>query len=278
MKIAMLGMQVTPITDSPQWKQVMAKLGDRPSQAVVFADLAQTAPVMLQSITNVAQMAQMQAPRGVNIMKLIPNIATLMPHLGPVGQVGWSYDSGVHVCSLIPFPFSATLSPVGGTMSPAFVGIAIGVALPAVARARVVARTTLSQNNLRQIGLAVHIWSDMQGGGQLPPDLNTLVKAKLLPPRTLINPRLGEPAPAPEGLTDQQVDTWVADHSGYVYIGGGKTFTQMRQGQANTPMAYERFSPELGDTMNVLFADGHVETMPLEQAKQKLREAGVQIP
>ena len=276
MKIAMSQVQVTPIAEHPDFKAVMQKLGDHPSQAIVFADLKQTAPVMLQSIANLVQMAQMQAPGDVNLMRLIPNVADLMPHLGPVGQVAWTDDSGIHGRSRSPFPLSSTLSPVGGTASPAFVAVAAGLALPAVAKAREAARTAQSQNNLKMIGLAAHNWAEAQGGGdKLPPSLSAMVQAGMLEPQSLSNPRVGDPG-QPEGGEDA-LEAWIRDHSGYVYIGGGKTFRGMKQGTANTPIAYERLVPALGDRVSVLYADGHVEALPRERAMEVLREAGVTI-
>ena len=117
-------------------------------------------------------------------------------------------------------------------------GIAGVVALAAfaVGNTRIRARQVHCRSNLRQIGLAVHMYAD-DNDEKFPPNLQALM------PNYIDNPRVLNCQGRP-GAT-------------YTYLPGREATSP-----GNMVIAYEAPDNHSGHGFNVLFADAHVETWP----------------
>ncbi|MEN6333744.1 MAG: DUF1559 domain-containing protein, partial [Phycisphaerales bacterium] len=127
-------------------------------------------------------------------------------------------------------------------------GGAVGaaVALPALAKAREQARTAVSMNNLKQIGLAMHMYADSHDG-KFPSDLDA-VKSYLA------NSAIPESPRKPRDF----------DGPSYIYIPD-----QGQDGYPGNIVAYE--NPEFaGDWIVALFLDGHIEKMTPDRFQSEL--------
>lgn len=126
---------------------------------------------------------------------------------------------------------------------------AVGILLPSLMRAREVAKRTVSTAQLRQIGMAVHIYA-ADHGDKFPADLDTVLQEQMITPEMLMSPRDPEASPT---------------NPSYVYIGG-----QSAAGNPQNVLAYEKLVGEEG--LNVLFVDAHVEWMTPEAFEKALAE------
>ncbi|MGE0480105.1 MAG: H-X9-DG-CTERM domain-containing protein [Phycisphaerae bacterium] len=136
----------------------------------------------------------------------------------------------------------------GEPLAAAAAGVALGssIVLPSLARARELAKRTVSSSNLRALGMALHVHAS-EHEGSFPQTFDVLVQAGVLTPQQLASPRNPDPATP-----------------SYDYVAGQSTKADMRN-----VLAYERtFSPE---GTNVLFVDGHVEWMRLDEFRAAVR-------
>ena len=130
------------------------------------------------------------------------------------------------------------------------------VVLPALNRARYAnSNRTPATDHLHQIGLAILLYSN-ENGGQMPPTLATLLVSERLLPEVLIDPASNQ-TPA-TGSTPQAIEADVAKggHQTFIYLGGGMNRPDVTD--ATTLIAYEPLSV-YGTGTNALFGDGHCE-------------------
>jgi prepilin-type processing-associated H-X9-DG protein len=164
--------------------------------------------------------------------------------------------------SIEPFPGSTLIASDPMISALYAEPMMIATLLPALNRAREQANRVKSASNLRQIGQAAMMYAN-ENKNKYPPDLATMYKRQDLTPSVFINPRT-ETTPPPPG-TPEEMAAWVQEHSDYVWIGGDKT-------AASPPeqvLAYEKLE-ENPEGVNVLFADGHVEFMPIPVAREAI--------
>jgi prepilin-type processing-associated H-X9-DG protein len=131
-----------------------------------------------------------------------------------------------------------------GLAAVAGVALAMSILLPSLSRARELAKRAVSASNLRGIGQGCHIYANDQDG-KFPESLDALIDAGMVIRGMLNSPR---------------------DHEGnisYVYISG-----QTVKEDPRNILAFERLIGDEGT--NVLFLDGHVQWMKLDQFKQAL--------
>ena len=106
-----------------------------------------------------------------------------------------------------------------------------------------------------------------ENNGQFPPDLGSLLKQDLTPV-VFISP-LGSQQVPTEKLTPEQQAQWVNEHSDYIYLGKGKKNIL----RADQLVAYEKFENGHNQGVNMLFGDGHVEWVTMDQAVKFVEES-----
>jgi len=140
----------------------------------------------------------------------------------------------------------------GGFASVGTIALLVSILLPSLARARELAKRTVSMSNLKQIGVACHVYAS-DHGDEFPASLDVLLDAGLITADVLVSPR--DPHPnAGAG----------AAPSSYTLIGGQDAGRDPRN-----VLAYE--TPISDEGTSVLFVDGHVEWMRPEPLTAALR-------
>lgn len=127
----------------------------------------------------------------------------------------------------------------------ALVGLAVGIALPSVSRARMQAKRTVSAMNLRMIGVCCHIYAN-ENQNEFPADFDTMLEYECITRDSLTAPN------DPTGGIS------------YVYIAG-----QTANDDPRNIVAYEK--PLSADGACALFLDGHVEFLRPGEFEQMLR-------
>lgn len=254
------------ILENQDFMGLYHRLGEHQASSFQFLDLPRLAPgtyqpwLMLSHLSGVGDLFGVPAPLGI-----LPPLNKLMPNLSPAGQMGWSDPDGYHFTSLAPFPGAEMFASNPMQLSAAQAPLLISVLLPALNRARESAQQVKSAANLKNIGLGAIIYANNHNN-QFPRDLGTLAKETDLTASIFVNPRSGAAVPA--GLTREQLPEWVEEHSDYVWNGAGKTTAVGPE----TPLAWEKPEQSQG-RINILYADGHVEALQLDEALQVINKA-----
>jgi len=127
-----------------------------------------------------------------------------------------------------------------------------GVMLPAIAKARMQASTSVTMNNMKQIILACMIYAEGHKG-EFPPDLATLMKSQ-----NAVGPQMFKHPQMP----DKEI--------GYSYL------RPTRTAPAEQVVVYEAWDnppPNIG----VGFADGHVELMDYARFQKRLEQSKARV-
>ena len=141
----------------------------------------------------------------------------------------------------------------------------MGILLPSLNRAREQANSVKSMSNLRQIGMAALMYAN-DNKGRFPDDMATLqAHVPGMAPQVFVNP--STETTLPPGLEGAALKEWLNERADYVYAGKGKKSTA---GHAEV-LAYER-PGTVRERINILFADGHVESMPTQRAMEVIQK------
>jgi prepilin-type processing-associated H-X9-DG protein len=107
--------------------------------------------------------------------------------------------------------------------------------------------------------------------GDLPPDLGSLLQY-VQAPAAFLTPDHAQQMMAPANAKPDELAKWVNENSDYVYL--GKDFGKLTKitNPAQTIIAYEKFEAAKNGLVSVLFADGHVEMMPVPVARQRVEQ------
>lgn len=125
--------------------------------------------------------------------------------------------------------------------------ILAGMLLPALGQAREKARSVNCMGNLKQIGLGVILYAD-EANGKLPDDFQQLVEKGYLTDGAIWGcPGAKNPAKA-------------AANSDYIYVGAGLKLGDVTN-PTNTVIAYDKPGNHGRKMINVLFLDGHVQSV-----------------
>jgi type II secretion system protein G len=207
------------------------------------AGVSQMYPLVLLIADALGAMAQSE---GIPVRPtLMPSLPTLRKHLfGNVSASAMTPD-GLLTVSYGASPIAIPAIGEGGMMVPAMVSIL----LPSLARARELAKRSVSASNLASIARACLLHAETHKG-VLPPDLDTLVNEGSIASKTLI-------APQDDPGTE----------SSYVYVKGQNITMDPRN-----VLIHER--PNLNDAegVNVAFLDGHVKWMTMSEFEERLAE------
>lgn len=124
----------------------------------------------------------------------------------------------------------------------------------------------LCANNLRQIGLAIMLYSG-QNKGQYPSYVGSLIITQGLGAEVFVCPATSDTVQ--KARPAQQAATLLSGtHCSYVYVGAGVTTLA----RSDTVVAFELPGNHPEAFGNVLYADGHVETPPFETLVQLVPE------
>ncbi len=239
--------------------------------SISYMDLPKLAPrgyqmvlALQRTALGFSDMFGLQTPAMV-----LPPLNKIQPHLAPSMGASWVDEAGWHYRAVSPFPGAELL---GGEQALAAVvapGVA-AVALPAVANARRSAMMMQGMGNLRQIGVGAIMYAN-DNKGDLPPDLGATLPY-LNAPLAYLTPEHAQRAVLPANAKPEELAKWVNENADYVYIGKGFGKLSKILMPAETIIAHEKFDPAKEGPVNVLFADGHVELMPVPVAKDRLAQ------
>jgi len=134
------------------------------------------------------------------------------------------------------------------------VPLQISILLPALNRAREQANRVKCASNMRQLGLALELYAN-SNGGNFPDKLEDVLQADhSLLPAVFVCPS-DDKTPS-TGTSQQSIAADIAGgkHSSYIYVGRGLTTSE----PSDTVLLYEPLGDHNNEGMNVLYADGHV--------------------
>src|SRR5688500_4541363 len=257
------------ILDNEAFVALRKRLGGEKAAGFSFMDLPRTAGEGYQTLLLISQAGLGAAEMfGIDTPPMvIPPLAQLKEHLSPAAGFSWTDNAGLHFKSASPFPGAEIVMSQGGVVMAA-PALMAGVAMPAVARAREQAQRVQSMSNLRQIGMGMMLYAN-ENKGKFPPDLGTVSQMDV-PPVIFVSPKSGKTVPpnVMQGNPEQK-KAWINQNADYVYVGAGRGVAAPNT--ADTIVAYEKPEVNHGQGTNVLFADGHVEWMPVPAAMERLQ-------
>ena len=131
------------------------------------------------------------------------------------------------------------------------------------------AKQALSSNRLRQLGVALLTHANATRG-QFPKTLGKLYTSTDVGAEAFFVNR-DVPATVREGkqggaAAKEAAETYIDENSDFVYLAGSLT----EDAPATAVLAHTKPSVYDGRAMDLLFADGHVEHLPMEAAKARL--------
>ncbi|MCD6377614.1 MAG: hypothetical protein J7L99_02045, partial [Planctomycetes bacterium] len=146
-------------------------------------------------------------------------------------------------------------------ISTAYSGTAVSIMLPAMFEARINTRRVASMINLKSIGVGLAVYAT-ENNDDYPPDLNRLVKEKIIDAEMLMSPTSGRKV-----HFDSKSNP--IPPFDYVYLGAGLKTTDIPR-PSRFILAYEK--PEINRFRgtNVLYADGHVEWVFMKKFQHDL--------
>ncbi|MCC7352097.1 MAG: DUF1559 domain-containing protein [Phycisphaerales bacterium] len=263
------------IRDNDDFAAVQKRLGvSNGVTAVSFHDLPKQAPraypvvlMLSRAWLGVADLLGVEAPE-----LILPTLGKIMPQLTPSGSVSWVDEAGWHYRLISPFPGSGAFAGEIGAILEQYPGL-VAALVPTLAKARESARQVACLSQMRQLSIGIIMYAN-DHKGQTPPDLGAVL------------PYLG-PAGArlifcPEAKIDissipadvAQRSEWIDEHSSYEYL-----LPNVRLAIVKNPVKQIMFREKSAvhdGKMNVLFADGHVETLLPYQVENLIDAANQQ--
>ncbi|MHC4355049.1 MAG: DUF1559 family PulG-like putative transporter, partial [Planctomycetota bacterium] len=194
-------------------------------------------------------MATMFAAKAeLKLPMILPNLSHIAEDMGPSSQYSWFDDRGLRSRYRGP-----GLEPSLGAVAGGAIGA--GVLMPAMARARQQARGVVSMSNLKQLGLATHMYAD-DHDGKFPDGFEQMWDYYR-------NSKILESPQKPAGF----------DGPCYIYVKG---HSRDVKSPARQIVIYE--NPEyLQDNIPALFLDGHVERMSRDRFVETLEATYKQL-
>ena len=234
------------LLDNPDFQRGY-KLLPKGASSVTYTDTAEGVRQLYSFALPIAQvLLSMGQGEGLELDgTVMPSLSCITKHL--FGDVGCSATTpdGWMIVGHGPLPVEVPSLGEGGMLIP----LGVSILLPSVARAREVAKETVSMTNLKQIGLGMHIYAN-EHDGKFPPDIQTMVKAGTVAAQVLVSP----------------LEPDKSRKCSYIYIKG-----HTNKSNEQDVVAYER--PENSDNSGicVLFLDGHVARLNLDALEEHLK-------
>jgi hypothetical protein len=152
--------------------------------------------------------------------------------------------------------------------------LAVAIILSSVNRPRVYSNRVKCMSNLKQIGLAIELYSNNEKNQAFPPDIKTIFETQDLTASVFTCPSSNDiPATGPTTRATAQA-MLTPGHLSYIYVGGGLTAATVTPDMV---LAYEPLTNHSNDGMNVLFGDFSVQWLPAGQAKPLLNQVAAHI-
>lgn len=230
---------VKSLLDTEGYKKVAAGLPKNLTSFTYTDSQVQLNQTMMQMRQFWPMATMMAGQAGFKLPAMLPSLTNIAKDMGPSCTYSYSGPDGLYSYHRGP-GIEVSLATVAGG------AIGAGIALPAMAKAREQARITVSMNNLKQIGLALHMYAQ-DNNDKFASNLEQAKKyygdAKILE-----SPR------KPKGF----------EGPSYIYIPD-----QDQKADPMNVLAYE--NPEFGqEKIPVLFLDGHVEMKTQDDLQSEL--------
>jgi prepilin-type processing-associated H-X9-DG protein len=143
----------------------------------------------------------------------------------------------------------------------AIVLLLLSIIVPTLARLREQSSYLPCPANLRGIGQALYLYA-ADHAGHYPPDLQTVFATQPVTPSKFICPSTSDAEPSSPS------DLSLPNHCSYIYVGANLT----TQSNPVCIVALEDPANHAMESVNVLFADGHVESFELTFLMQSLND------
>lgn len=227
------------LLDAEGFKKVAGQLPKEMLSFTYTDSQVQFNQIMMQARQFWPMATMLASQQGFKLPAMLPSLTHIAKDMGP--SVNYSYYGSDGLYSYVRGPgIEVALAAVAGG------AVGAGVAMPAMAKAREHARYAASLNNLKQIGLALHLYSQ-DNDGKFPSDLENAQ-------RYYHNAKILE-SPRKPGYFEGP---------SYVYIPD-----QSVESNPGNIVVYE--NPEYAwDDIAVLFLDGHVEKMSSDRFQSEL--------
>ncbi len=227
------------LLDTEGYKKTAAGLPQNLSSLSYVDSGVQLTQLMMQAQQMWPMATMLASQQGIKLPVMLPSLTHIAKGMGPSIDCSYVGPDGLH--SLYRGPgIEISLATAAGA------GVGAGIAMPALARVRDQAKTVASMSNLKQLGLALHMYAD-DNEDKFPADLEE-AKPYYRDSKILESPRKPK---------------WFEGPS-YIYIP-----SQSLEGYPGSIVAYE--NPEFGlDKVLALFLDGHVEAMDHDRFQSEL--------
>jgi len=227
------------LLDAEGYKKIVGQLPKEMLSFTYTDSQVQFNQIMMQARQFWPMAVMMATQGGFKLPPMLPSLTQIAKDMGPSCSYSYYGDEGLYSYHRGPGIEVALATVAGGAMG-------VGVAMPAVARAREQARFAASMNNLKQIGVGLHMYAN-DNDGNFPSELDQ-IKRYVQNAKVFESPRKPDYFEGPSYL-------YVPDQS-------------QRADPANV-LAYE--NPEYAwDKIVVLFLDGHVERMDSDEFQSRL--------
>lgn len=176
----------------------------------------------------------LQRQSEIKIPTVLPYLNHISEEMGPSYTYSWFDTNGFYYRYQGSFSSASTLGVAGGT------AMAASILMPALGRAREMAKRVQCSTQLRGVGTAIMLYQN-DFRGKNPARLEDLIKTEDLVPKIFLCPS-------------------TKDNGGqmsYVYRGSDLN----EEAAPQMVLAYDKRDNHQGEARNVLFADGHVQKM-----------------